>query len=109
MIGRCEARISSDATGKFSSRWVFPDRDGLFVMAPHTRSPGDGSFSKPPRSAPDRREVQGTNSTAHENEPDGPSAAVAGNIETTSKRRGPRSESADRVRSCFPPDCALDF
>src|ERR1700679_3617943 len=102
MIGRCEARISRDATGKFSSRWVFPDRDGLFVMAPHTRSPGNGSFPKPPRSTPDRREGQGTNSTARGNEPDGPSAVVPGNIEAAPKRRGPQSEAADRERSCFP-------
>src|SRR5271169_1138473 len=85
MIGRCWARTSSDATGKFSCRCVFPNRDGLtFVMAPHTHAPGNGSISP-----------------ALRHEPDGPGAVDIGNIEAPSKRRGPPSECADRDRSCF--------
>src|SRR5271168_606064 len=88
MIGRCWARTSSDATGKFSCRCVLPDRDGLtFVMAPLTHAPGNGSLSP-----------------ALRHEPDGPGAIDIGNIEAPSKRRGPQSECADRDRSCFPPD-----
>src|ERR1700722_15597763 len=86
MIGRCRERTSSDATGKFSCRCVFPNRDGLtFVMAPHTHAPGNGSLSP-----------------ALRHEPDEPGAADTGNIEAPSKRRDPQSECADRDRSCFP-------